>query len=210
MKKTIWQPLLLGIGLGLLAGISMVTGFTFLTPGPATNAIGFYIIPLLLSAAIGGPLAGVSAAFIMVLVSAVFGSPEIQAVITIPAVFWSNVLALGIVESLIGLGYRYLFERVKMPARLLPWAGLVIAYYLLSNPISLTLQYVWLGDPLSEVLPAVLYSYQTYAAQVIFDIFITSLVFIALPSRYLRPVWYEKSSPAHRPVEGMHKIDEER
>ena len=122
-------------------------------------------------------------------------------IITIPSIFWSNILALGMIEILIGYGYRFIFERLKMPARLLPWAGIVIAYYLLSNPISLTLQYFLLGDPLSEVLSAVLYSYQTFVPQAIFDIFITSLIFIALPTRYLRPLWYEKPQTAAMPTE---------
>lgn len=201
MKKTIWQPLALGIVLGLLAGISMVTGFTFLTPGLATNAIGFYVTLLLLSAALGGPLAGIIASILMIIISALFGSPEMKAVITIPAVFWSNVLMLGTIETLAGFGYRFIFERLKMPARLLPWAGIVIVYYLLNSPISITLQYFLLRDPLSEILPAVLYSYQTYVPQVIFDIFITSLIFIALPARYLRPLWYEKAGTAATPIE---------
>lgn len=191
MKKTIWQPLVLGIALGSLAGISMVTGLTFLTPGLATNAIGFFATLLLISAALGGPLAGIVASVLMITISALFGSPEMKAVITVPAVFWSNVLMLWIIETLVGFGYRFIYERMKMPARLLPWAGIVIVYYLLNSPISLTLQYVLLGSPLSELLPAVLYSYQTYVPQAIFDIFITSLIFIALPSRYLRPLWYE-------------------
>jgi len=201
VNKTLWQPLVLGIVLGSLAGISIVTGLTFLTPGLATNAIGFYATLLLLSAVLGGPLAGIVASTSMIIISALFGSLEMKEVITIPAVFWSNVLALGMIEILIGYGYRFIFERMKMPVRLLPWAGIVIAYYLLNSPISLTLQYFLLGDPLSEVLPAVLYSYQTYISQAIFDIFITSLIFIALPARYLRPLWYEKPRTAAMPTE---------
>ena len=207
MKKTIWQPLALGIALGLLAGISVVTGLTFLTPGLATNAIGFYVTLLLLSAALGGPLAGVVASVSMIIISALFGSSEMKAVITIPAVFWSNVLMLGMIETLVGLGYRFIFERMRMPARLLLWAGIVIAYYLLNSPISITLQYFLLGDPLSEILPAVLYSYQTYVPQAIFDIFITSLIFIALPARHLRPLWYasKKALDKNNEIQGNRK-----
>ena len=132
-----------------------------------------------------------------------------KAVITIPAVFWSNVLMLWMIETLAGFGYRFIFERLKMPARLLPWAGIVIAYYLLNSPISITLQYFLLGDPLSEVLPAVLYSYQTYIPQAIFDIFITSLIFVALPARYLKPLWYASSKAPDRSskVQGNRKED---
>jgi len=201
VKKIIWQPLVLGIVLGSLAGISIITGLTFLTPGLATNAIGFYVTLLLLSAALGGPLAGIVASILMITISALFGSPDMKAVIAIPAVFWSNLLMLGIIETLAGFGYRFIFERLKMPARLAPWAGIVIVYYLLNSPISLTLQYFLLGDPLSEVMPAVLYNYQTYIPQAIFDILITSLIFIALPARYLRPLWYEMPRTSAMPIE---------
>jgi len=201
VNKTIWQPLVLGIALGSLAGISIITGFTFLTPGLATNSIGFYVILFLLSAALGGPLAGVVASSSMIIISASFGLPEMKAIIIIPAVFWSNVLALGMIEILIGYGYRFIFERMKMPVRLLPWAGIVIAYYILSSPTSLTLQYFLLGDPVSEIIPAILYSYQTYFPQAIFDIFITSLIFIALPARYLRPRWYENPRTVSMSIE---------
>lgn len=190
MKKTIWLPLVLGIIFGSLAGISIVTGFMFLTPGLTTNAIGFYGIFLLLSASLGGPLAGFIASTVMITISALFGTPEIKAIISIPEIFWANVLAVGSLYSLAGIGYRLIFERLKLPGRLLPWAGIVIAYYLFNSPTSIILQNLFLGDSLSGVLAEVLYSYQTYISQVIFDFLITSLIFIALPARYLKPLWY--------------------
>lgn len=197
MKKTIWQPLVLGAVLGLLAGIATVTGLSFLTPGITANAIGFYVTLFLLAAALGGPLAGATAPAVFVIVSALFSPPEMKEIITIPAVFWSNLLALGTTVALVGFAYRLIFERFKMPARLLPWAGIVIAYYFISIPSSVTPQYFLLGDPTSEILPAVLYGYKIYIPQAIFDIFFTSLVFIALPKRYCRPLWYEpKQAPA--------------
>jgi MFS family permease len=192
MKKTIWQPLILGTALGLLAGIATVTGLSFLTPGITANAVGFYGTLLLLSAALGGPLAGAIASAVFLVISALFGSPDFKAVITVPAVFWSNLLVVGTILALVGFAYRFIFERWRMPARLLPWVGIVIAYYLLVSPVSITLQNL-LVDTASLILPEVLYSYETYIPQAIFDIFITSLIFIALPSRYNRPLWYEST-----------------
>lgn len=192
MKKTIWQPLILGTALGLLAGIATVTGLSFLTPGITANAVGFYGTLLLLSAALGGPLAGAIASAVFLVISALFGSPDFKAVITVPAVFWSNLLVVGTILALVGFAYRFIFERWRMPARLLPWVGIVIAYYLLISPVSITLQNL-LVDTASLILPEVLYSYETYIPQAIFDIIITSLIFIALPSRYNRPLWYEST-----------------
>jgi hypothetical protein len=196
MKKTIWQPLVLGVVFGLLAGIATVTGLSFITPGITDNAIGFYVTLFLLSAALGGPLAGAIAPAVMVIISALFGPPEMKEIITIPAVFWSNLLSLGITMALVGFAYRLIFERLKMPARLLAWAGIIIAYYFISISASIIPQYYLLGDPPSEILPAVLGAYKTYIPQAIFDICFTSLVFIALPARYRRPLWYEsKKAP---------------
>ena len=196
MKKTIWQPLVLGVVFGLLAGIATVTGLSFLTPGITDNAIGFYVTLFLLSAALGGPLAGAIAPAVMVIISALFGPPEMKDIITIPAIFWSNLLALGTTMALVGFAYRLIFERLKMPARLLAWAGIIIAYYFISISASIIPQYYLLGDPPSEILPAVLGAYKTYIPQAIFDICFTSLVFIALPARYRRPLWYEsKKAP---------------
>jgi hypothetical protein len=190
MKKTIWQPLVLGVVLGLLAGIANVTGLSFLTPGITDNAIGFYGTLFLLAAALGGPLAGAIAPALWVIISTLFGPPDIKAVLSDPVVIWSNLLALGTLTALIGFAYCLIFERVVMPARLLPWAGIVIAYYVITLPSAMIPQYYLGGEPTYEILPAILGAYKDYIPQAIFDIFITSLVFIALPARYRRPLWY--------------------
>ena len=190
MNKTIWQPIVLGMVLGLLAGISTITNLSFLVPGTETeNAFGFFITLFLLAAALGGPLAGAIAPVIWVTISTWYGPPDFKEITSIPAVFWSNLIVLGALMALVGSAYRLIYERVKMPLHLLFWAGIVIAFYLINAPIIITSQYLLLGE--IDLLPAILFSYQTYIPQVIFDIFFTSLVFIALPARYRKPLWYE-------------------
>jgi len=190
MKRTIWQPLVLGVVSGLLAGIAMVTGLSFLSPGITDNAIGFFVTLFLLAAALGGPLAGVVAPTLFLVIGTWFGPPDVKELLVDPVTFWSNLLALVTSVVLVGLAYRLIFERMKMPARLLAWVGIVTAYYVISIPSSVIPQY-WLNEnPASEILPAVLYGYEIYYPQAIFDIFFTSLVFIALPKRFRRPLWY--------------------
>jgi hypothetical protein len=190
MKKTFWQPLVLGIAFGLLAGIAMVSGLSFMVSSTgASNVIGFFMILFLLSAALGGPLAGATTSTICVLFVAMFGAPDMKAVSSDPVVLWTNVVVMGTLVALIGFAYRLIFERVKMPTRLLPWAGIVIAFYLLSSPINIGIQFTLNGE--AGILSAVLGSYKDYIPQALFDIFFTSLVFIALPSSYTRPRWYE-------------------
>jgi hypothetical protein len=201
MKRTIWQPLVLGVVFGLLTGIATVTGLSFITSGITDNAIGFYATLFLLAAALGGPLAGAVTSTILVLIWTLFGPPDMKAVLSDPVTFWSNLLALGITIALVGFAYRLIFERLKMPVRLLAWAGILIVYYAISIPSSIIPQYLLNGEPASEILPAVLYGYETYLPQAIFDIFITSLVFIALPERYRRPLWY-------RPKKALDQNDE--
>jgi hypothetical protein len=191
MKKTIWQPIVLGIIFGSLAGIASATGLTFLVSGITDNAIGFYITLFLLAAALGGPLAGAIAPALWVTILAWFGPPEMVTVISDPNTFWSNIIALGTMTALVGFAYRLIFERGKMPAGLVAWASIVIVYYLIALPAAIIPQYLLSGDPIPEILPAVLGGYMDYLPQAIFDIFFTSLVFIALPARYRRPLWYE-------------------
>jgi len=190
LKKTIWRPLLLGIVLGTLAGIATVANLSLLVPGIDTeNLIGFWMTLLLLSAALGGPLAGAMATTLLITLSTWFGPPELQPVNDDAAVvFWTNLFVVGTLMVLVGLAYRWIYERVKMPARLLPWIGVVITVHLLNAPANLTLQFYLLHE--AGVLPAILGVYNVYVLQGIFDIIVTSLVFIALPSAYTRPLWY--------------------
>jgi hypothetical protein len=199
MKRTIWRPGVLGVIFGLLAGITSVTGFLFIVPGTdSDNAVGFYMTLLLLAAALGGPLAGAIASTLLITLSNFFGSPDQQAIMSDPVVFWTNLLVVGTLVALVGFAYRSIFERVKMPGRLLLWAGIVIAFYILNSPANLVPQYYFHGEV--GVLPAILTSYSVYIPQAIFDIFCTSLVFIALPARYRRPLWI-KVAPVPPPAQ---------
>lgn len=192
MKKTLWQALILGVVFGLLAGIAMSSGLSFMISGTeASNAVGFYMSLFLLSAAIGGPLAGAITATICVLFVAWFGPIDMQEILSDPVTLWSNVLVTGMILALVGLAYRLIFERVKMPARLLPWAGIVITYYIFQSPILISVQFFISGGV--DLISNILNSYRTYIPQAIFDICFTSLVFIALPAHYRKPLWYRST-----------------
>ena len=189
IKKTFWRPLILGIFMGALAGIATVTGLSFLTPGiDFNNAIGIYMTILLLSAALGGPLAGALAATLFIAITALFGPPDMKAIMSDPIVLWTNLIIIGILTIMVGFAYRWVFERMNMPTRLLLWAGVVIAVYLIIIPANILIQFYFFKA--AGVLPAIISTYQDYLPQAIFDIFITSLVFIALPVRFTRPLWY--------------------
>lgn len=198
MKKTIWLPPLAGLVFGGLAGAATITGLSFLVESPDTSsAIGFFMTLLLLAAAFGGPLAGAIAPAVFISLSLRYGPADMSAVLSEPAVFWTNTIVLGVLFVGVGLAYRQIFERGRMPGRLLPWAGVVLVLYLLTSPINITLQ--WLLVEGVEPLPAILFSYRAYWPQALFDIFVTSLIFVALPERYRRPWWY---APTRAPEPG--------
>lgn len=189
MKRTIWRPVALGIIMGVLAGTSVVTDLMFFDYSPETsNAIGFYMTLMLLANALGGPLAAVIAPSIFITMSAYLGPPYMQELMREPNVFWSNLVVMGALMLFIGLGYRVIYERLSMPARLLPWAGLVVGLYIANIPIIMGIQFYLAGT--DGLLAAILDGYRDYIPQMLLDIFITSLVFIALPAAYRRPLWY--------------------
>jgi hypothetical protein len=190
VKRTIWRPLFLGVALGLLAGVSTITGLSFLVPGTDTeSAVGFFMTLFLLAAALGGPMAGAIAPVLWAATAALFGPPEMKEILSEPVVFWSNTIVLGMLMVMVGIGYRLIFERVRMPIRLIPCAGFVIAVYFINPLLLIPAQYYLLGGV--DALPAIIFSYKTYFPQEVFDIFFTSLVFVALPASFIRPLWVE-------------------
>jgi len=60
----------------------------------------------LLAAALGGPLAGAIAPTPWVIISALFESPDIKAIISIPEVFWAHIFELGTLVALVGFADR--------------------------------------------------------------------------------------------------------
>ena len=189
MKKTIWQPIVLGVGCGSLVGIAMATGLSItVTSADTADVVGFHMTVFLLSAALGGPLAGFIAPAITLMFTIWFGSSEMKAVLSDPVMFWTNLFVIGGIMALIGFGYRLIFERVKMPVRLLPWVGIVFVLYALHPSILFILQTN--PDDINIILTKAIQGFKNSAPQMIFDIFFTSLVFFALPLSYAHPLWY--------------------
>ena len=206
MKKTIWIPIVIGLAFGLISGITFATNlsFTIIGEGGAKSGVGFYTIFWLLAAAFGGPLAGVISGVVGILIAGFFGIPEIKAVVSDVVTLWSNVIAFGCIAlPIVSLIYRLIFERLKMPLRLLAWAGcVIIGYYAVGLVVNMILQFLFRDfSPTSkamfaafdnqwwQVLPVF---FRSFLPQIVADIIITSLTFLGLPERYRRPLWYER------------------
>jgi MFS family permease len=196
MKKTIWIPVLIGVIFGVLAGISTAASLTYMLGG---WAIGFYLSLYILSAALGGPVAGVITSTLDMIATVLFGPPDMKAFAANPNVFWTNVLVVGVCLIIAGFAYRYIFEHFRMPMRLLPWIGIVIFYYIFTIPLLVIIQRL-LGTPFDpSVAEYILASWKALSPQAISDIIITSVIWLALPERFRKPLWYEpkvKTPPA--------------
>lgn len=193
MKKTIWQSVVLGMAMGLLSGISMSVGLSISVPDSAggINIVGFHMALFLLSAAIGGPVAGAITPITSLITAILFGPPDLRAALLDPLSFWTNSFVMGAFMALIGIGYRTIFERMKMPARLIPWIVIILAHYALHPPI---LEFTQTGRV--NFMKSMIGALDFYTVQILFDIFFTSLVFIALPASFAHPLWYEtKKAP---------------
>ena len=66
----------------------------------------------------------------------------------------------------------------------------------LNIPIIIGIQF-YLAD-LDDLLPAILDGDRDYIPQMFLDIFITSLIFVALLKAYRRPLWHKTEWPAIR------------
>jgi len=200
MKKTIWAPIIFGVVMGILGGISFAANLAFFSGGDFGAGIGIYGIFWLIAAALGGPLAGAITGSLSLIIGASIG--QMKAAMSEPVTFYPNlVISCIVMQCLLGYAYRFIFERFRMPARLLAWAGIIIGWYLIGSPL-LTITQYWLRD----FSPAVKASYEAFsnnlwafqlamykafAPQATAYFIITSMVFIALPEHYRRPLWIE-------------------
>ena len=199
MKKTTWLPLVLGTGLGILAGISLAANIGY--TDPSSYSIMVYGIFLLFAFALGGPLSALITVIIAVMAAALGGYPAIKDTYDIyPLLLIVNPLANIIAGVVCGLAYRFVYQRMKMPARLLPWVGIVAAYYIIV---------IWITEvgtraliPDAQLMSGFFEILRASSPQMLSDILITSVIWIVLPERYRRPLWYEPK-PTAPPAEGM-------
>jgi hypothetical protein len=111
---------------------------------------------------------------------------------------WASLLAHISGALWVGFAYKKLvYERLRMPLMLLGWAGLVLTYYFVvvipGFVIGLAVFYGALDSAASGQPSSLLLSYAELAQGVIPEALlttvITSLVLIALPKKYRRPLW---------------------
>jgi hypothetical protein len=197
VKKTIWIPLVLGIALGLLDYVSIAVHFVL--PTSEETFVGPQEVFVLVSAALGGPIGLFITSLFQEAAVHLFllkgQLPPEQAPLEIfisTADFFAHILAgLAVVYC-----YRFLHQRAKRAITFFAgWIPLVMIYYALL----LSLQSLLYNIVIPGMLPLFVWI-QSSLMEVFVAAIISSLVWIALPVRFRRPLWIGQQ-PATPPAE---------
>ena len=185
MKKTIWMPL------GALSFFSSAVGF-FIHYGIA-GAVGPHEIFMVLSAALGGPWGLLVASVIHTIGAHIFlmnAPPELAT----PALLNSigDFVARTIALLAVTYCYKYLHQRAQRATSFLAgWILIVGIYYALLLPLQALDWAITLPGYLS--LSTIV---QNAPPEILTVVIVTSLIWVALPVRSRKPLWYEpKKSP---------------
>ena len=179
-----WKALIIAIIFGLASLFTIVSGVHFYLPGTSAISDPREIFNSL-GAAITGPIGG----FIIGFLSTFFG----------PA---SNLKFYNIIQHLISaiwIGWAYkklVYEKYRMPNLVFGWLFLIFVYYFISYlPGLIILHFMFnslfqefVGGPLT-LWQAIIKLYSGWMPEIIFTTFYTTLVLIALPEKYRRPLW---------------------
>ncbi len=195
MNKTTWRPIAIGSILGLLSFVSSAGGF-LIHLGFSGEASGPQEIPLILSAVFGGPLGLFLASLIhelgisLYVFKSVFSPDQMSSTVVAFAIadFSAHVLAL----LAAAYGYRFLYQRAnKLITFLAGWIFIVAAYYTLL----VFLQSILVGMVIPDT-PFSITLMQDFLPEFQMTLIITTLIIVALPRRYRKPLWYESTETA--------------
>lgn len=192
VRKTISTPILGGLILGALSYLTTAANFTvqiseelFLGPWEIFNV---------LSAALFGPIGllitelGLDVSGYVYLIRGAYPAPHDAYFII--GNYVAHIVALIAVAS----GYWYIYRRMNMPHLLSGWVLIMGIYYLVGVSLSVVLHNI--------AVPGLGASFSSYFSSVRLEFllvtFITSLILLALPDRYLKPQWYEPKQSLHR------------
>jgi hypothetical protein len=187
MKKTIWIPLVIGITLGLLDFVSF--GVHWVIQIADFGAIGPQETLVVISAALGGPLGLLVTNFLQELGMHIFllrgdfpGQPQLEILIS-TADFFAHTIAL----LAVAYGYRFLHQRAKTATIYFAgWILIIVIYYIVLLPLQ-SLVHNLLVPGLLPLLTLIRGAPPEFSMVAI----ISTLILIALPSRYRRPLWIE-------------------
>lgn len=188
VKKTIWIPLVLGGTLGLLDLVSMAVDF--LIPLGPYGATGPQEVLVIISAALGGPLGLLVACLLQEVghhfffLKALFSPEQMASTGRLYSIadFSAHILA----ALAVAYCYKFLHQRAKKVYVFFGgWILIVVFYYTLL----VLLQFFLIGFVID--LPPLSALFRNFLPEFLVVTIISTLIWIALPRRYRRPLWYE-------------------
>ena len=187
MKKTIWVPIVIGLVAGGLSYLLGVADFRILVPLGEGASLGGAEIFGTLAAALGGTIATV----ITGLLYGGAGYLVIRDVFPWPTSLYmagADLIAHIIAMLVAAFCYRFLHERAKksLPALLAGWILIVVIYYF----VVLTPIQVFLVNTFVPGFGAYMDFVSVIWPEFLATTVVTTLIWIALPARYRKPLWY--------------------
>jgi len=190
MKRTIWIPIAGGLTLGALS--FLITAANITVQISQDLILGPWEILNTLSAALFGPIGllitelGLDISGYLYFIRGVYPAPQDFYFMV------GDFIAHSLSMLLVAFGYRFIYQRVKMPRLLGGWVMIMGIYYLVEVSLAVSL--------FNIAVPGLGASYVVYFSNVRLELIlvtlITSLVLLALPGRFRRPRWFElKKTP---------------
>ncbi len=193
VKKTIWIPIVGGLIFGALSFLTTVANLTIQLSEELI--LGPWEIFNTLSAALFGPIGllitelGLDVSGYIYLVKGTYPAPQ-------DANFMiGNYFAHLVPLLLVAFGYKYVYQRMRMPRLLAGWFVIMVVYYLVGIILTVPLH--------NLAVPGLGATYASFLGsgvrlEFVLVTLITSLILLAIPKRYRRPHWVEpKKTQVH-------------
>jgi hypothetical protein len=175
MKKNIWLSVIVAVVFGLVVLTIVLAGFTIPIPGT-----GVVTDPREIFVTIGSALTGPLGALIIGFFAGIAepgGIPLASLLGHIAGALWMTFAYKKLV-----------YERLRMPARLLGWIVLIMIYYYVFVVPGFVIGLVaFYGEP--DLVGLYLALAKGVLVEVLITTIVTTLALLALPQKYHRPLW---------------------
>jgi PAS domain S-box-containing protein len=195
------KPAILAIIFGLIKLLTVYLGIRVYLPGSIGSTDPGEIFNLI-GAAITGPAGGIIISIISIIK---VSQPDFRIYI-----FITHLVSI----VFIGIAYKkLLYERYDMPLFSIVWLALILIYYFLSVEVMNSLYYFFypslyykLAGANISLLQSMLNNFLNYLPEIFLTAVITTLILIALPDKYRKPLWGpSSSSPAANKKYNLYK-----
>ena len=185
MEKTVRNPIVGGLIFGALSYLITVANITIRLSSDVI--LGPWEIINTISAALFGPLGllitelGLDISGYLYLIKGVYPAP--QDLYFMVGDYIAHVASMLVVA----FGYRFIYQRMKMPRLLAGWFLIMGIYYLMEVALAVTLFKI----VVPELETTYAFAFNSVRIEFPLVTLVTSLILLALPERYRRPQWYK-------------------